>query len=60
MARAVCRRAERSVVPLVQGGHCDSEVARYLNRLSDFLFVAGRFAVMKEGKQEIIWTKGKQ
>jgi cob(I)alamin adenosyltransferase len=55
----VCRRAERCVVPLVQGGHCDAEVGRYLNRLSDFLFVAGRYAVMKEGKQEIIWTKGK-
>ena len=58
LARAVCRRAERAVVPLVSAGEVDPEVGRYLNRLSDFLFVAGRYAVMKEGKEEIIWKKG--
>ena len=57
LARTVCRRAERSVVPLVEQGFVDAEVGKYLNRLSDLLFAAGRTAVMRERKTEIIWTK---
>lgn len=56
-ARTVCRRAERSVVPLVLEGHVDGEVGKYLNRLSDFFFAASRVASHKEGKKEIIWKK---
>ncbi|NXF10240.1 MMAB protein, partial [Smithornis capensis] len=55
--RAVCRRAERSVVPLVQAGEADPNVAKYLNRLSDYLFVLARYAAMKEGKEEKIYVK---
>ena len=57
MARAVCRRAERSTVILLEEGLVDKEVSKYLNRLSDFLFVAARYAAFKEGKQETIWRK---
>lgn len=53
----MCRRAERSVVPLIEIGQVDREVGRYLNRLSDFLFVAGRTACIREGRNEIIWRK---
>ncbi|EGZ16790.1 hypothetical protein PHYSODRAFT_285842 [Phytophthora sojae] len=56
VARAVCRRAERSVVPLVAAGDVDGVVQRYLNRLSDFLFVSARFAALKEGKEETKWV----
>ncbi|KAH7460385.1 hypothetical protein PRIC1_006931 [Phytophthora ramorum] len=56
VARAVCRRAERSVVPLVAAGDVDGVVQRFLNRLSDFLFVAARFAALKEGKEETKWV----
>ncbi|KAG6579993.1 ATP:cob(I)alamin adenosyltransferase [Phytophthora cinnamomi] len=56
VARAVCRRAERSVVPLVAAGDVDGVVQRYLNRLSDFLFVSARFAAVKEGKEETKWV----
>lgn len=52
VARAVCRRAERSVVPLVAAGDVDGVVQRYLNRLSDFLFVSARFAAVKENREE--------
>ncbi|XP_067395555.1 corrinoid adenosyltransferase MMAB [Emydura macquarii macquarii] len=56
-SRAVCRRAERCAVPLVQAGEADANVAKYLNRLSDFLFVLARYAALKEGKEEKIYTK---
>lgn len=53
----MCRRAERSVVPLVQDETVDAEVGRYLNRLSDFLFAASRIAVLRENGTEVIWQK---
>ncbi|CAO2629165.1 Corrinoid adenosyltransferase MMAB [Lemmus lemmus] len=55
--RAVCRRAERRVVPLVQMGEADANVAKFLNRLSDYLFTVARYAAMKEGSQEKIYKK---
>uniref|UniRef100_A0A8C0LAJ4 Corrinoid adenosyltransferase MMAB n=1 Tax=Canis lupus dingo TaxID=286419 RepID=A0A8C0LAJ4_CANLU len=55
--RAVCRRAERRVVPLVQMGETDANVAKFLNRLSDYLFTLARYVAMKEGNQEKIYKK---
>uniref|UniRef100_A0A8D1RAT9 Corrinoid adenosyltransferase MMAB n=1 Tax=Sus scrofa TaxID=9823 RepID=A0A8D1RAT9_PIG len=55
--RAVCRRAERRVVPLVQTGETDVNVAKFLNRLSDYLFTLARYAAMKEGNPEKIYKK---
>nr|XP_033810687.1 corrinoid adenosyltransferase [Geotrypetes seraphini] len=57
LARAVCRRAERCVLPVVQAGEADPNVARYLNRLSDYLFTLARYAAKLEGNQETIYTK---
>lgn len=57
VARSVCRRAERRLVPLVRNGEVDNEPAKYLNRLSDFLFVAARYVAMSEGKQETIYHR---
>lgn len=59
LARTVCRRVERSVVPLVQHGYVDEELGKYLNRLSDLLFAAARTAAMREKREEILWRKGK-
>lgn len=53
LARGVCRRAERAVVPL-DGVH---DVVVYLNRLSDHLFTAARWANMKSGRTETPWRK---
>lgn len=55
VARAVCRRAERRVVALQATGDVDLVIIRYLNRLSDFLFVAARHAANIEGKEETKW-----
>lgn len=54
VARTVCRRAERRLVPLVVDHKtCDPNALRYLNRLSDFFFVAARWVNYKEGQEEI-------
>jgi cob(I)alamin adenosyltransferase len=59
IARTVCRRAERLMVELAdQPGEEVSAVAiRYANRLSDFLFVASRYANQKGGG-DILWVPG--
>lgn len=60
LSRTVCRRLERSVIPLAAEGYVDAELARYLNRLSDFLFVCVRIAAKREGREEILWRKKKE
>ncbi|XP_017269162.1 corrinoid adenosyltransferase [Kryptolebias marmoratus] len=57
LARTVCRRAERSVAPIVRSGEADPDVAKFLNRLSDYLFTAARYAAMKEGSEEKIYRR---
>lgn len=57
MARSACRRAERSVVPLVRAELTDASVGIYLNRLSDYLFTAARYAALKAGEPEVVWAK---
>jgi len=59
VARTVCRRAERSMVELA--GQPDEGVAapalKYINRLSDLLFVASRY-VNERGKGDVLWVPG--
>lgn len=58
LARTVCRRAEREAVRLVESGAPVSLPAlRYLNRLSDLLFVASRYA-NDRGAAEVFWQAG--
>jgi len=58
LARTVCRRAEREAVRLVEAGEPVSGPAlRYLNRLSDLLFVAARYA-NDRGASEVFWKSG--
>ncbi len=58
VARTVCRRAERSVTALVRRGDAARETARYLNRLSDLLFVQSRWIAIATGHAEVLWQKG--
>jgi cob(I)alamin adenosyltransferase len=54
LARTVCRRAERSVVALGADA-VRPEILRYLNRLSDWLFVTARFVNRRERHNEMLW-----
>lgn len=56
-ARTICRRAERWVVALQDNEEINTEALRYLNRLSDWLFVAARYANHALEVPEIIWNK---
>ncbi|KNB46372.1 ATP cobalamin adenosyltransferase [Blastocystis sp. subtype 4] len=60
MCRSICRRAERSVVPLVEREEVDPTVQRYLNRLSDFLYVASRWSVEFDKVEEVPWVPHKK
>ncbi len=56
ITRCVCRRAERGVVNLLQHeAFVDPLVLKYLNRLSDYLFVLARYAGKQLGVEEIAW-----
>ena len=55
VARTVCRRAERRVVTLARETKIDDTLLRYLNRLSDYLFVLSRRSVILDGKQEDLY-----
>jgi len=59
LARTVCRRAERRTVALQQvDGRLNPETVRYLNRLSDLLFVLARIA-NDNGRADVKWVPGK-
>ena len=60
VARTLARRAERRVVPMVRSGAVDPGVGIYLNRLSDFLFVAARFSALRHGHSEKIYKKARE
>jgi len=57
MCRSVCRRAERCLSLVMRTESLDSNVYKYINRLSDYLFTLARYAAMKEKKHEHIYRK---
>jgi cob(I)alamin adenosyltransferase len=59
LARTICRRAERCIIELklIDGEQVSSAVCRYINRLSDHLFVASRY-VNGKGKNDLLWQPG--
>ena len=58
-ARTVCRRAERDIIKLNQIDLVNPEIIKYINRLSDYLFVAGRWVTETLGETETLWHPGK-
>ena len=57
LARTVCRRAEREVVTLARHETVRAEALRYLNRLSDLLFVLARVLARASGAGEVLWQR---
>ena len=55
MARAVARRAERIIVTLSKDESIGDDLKRYINRLSDVLFVMARQLARRDGGQEVFW-----
>ena len=55
LARTVCRRAERTIVSLQKNEQIDGNVVKYVNRLSDLLFMMARLANQLDGAGEELW-----
>ncbi len=55
LARAVCRRAEREAVALSRQEKIGAQAVKYLNRLSDALFVMARYENSKRGAPDVLW-----
>ena len=60
IARCVCRRAERLAVALSQEESVNEIIIRYLNRLSDYLFVLARYLARQLDVEEVTWTARKK
>jgi len=56
-ARTICRRAERICIRLTREEAVDSQINRFLNRLSDALFVLARWAAKTQGEPEFLWER---
>jgi cob(I)alamin adenosyltransferase len=56
IARTVCRRAERSVIKLSKSSPVEEIIIRYLNRLSDYLFVLARKTGKDSNANETVWA----
>lgn len=59
LSRTVCRRAERSMVRLHNTEPLSEAARRYVNRLSDLLFILGRALNRAGGRGDVLWQKGK-
>lgn len=57
VCRTVCRRAERRIVALTHEAEINPDVLKYVNRLSDYLFVLSRKLNFLAGEEEKIWRK---
>ena len=56
-ARTICRRAERVCVILARDEPLDAEIIKFLNRLSDALFVLARWVAKTQGEPEVLWER---
>jgi len=57
LARTICRRAERTAWLLAKESQVNADLLRYLNRLSDYLFVVARTLARQDGGEETLWQR---
>jgi len=57
LARTVARRAEREMTVLAEDEAINPEAVRFINRLSDLLFVMGRY-LNDKGRSDVLWVRG--
>lgn len=55
VARCICRRAERLIVHLSEEQEMEAGIIKYVNRLSDYLFVLGRYTAKRQNVEEVSW-----
>jgi cob(I)alamin adenosyltransferase len=60
VARTICRRAERTIWKLNEESPVDEMVLKYVNRLSDFLFVYARYSTQRVGGREYLWDSKRE
>jgi len=60
VARTTCRRAERRTWTLAETADVNPELLKYINRLSDLLFVIARVLARQEGSSEVLWRSGRR
>jgi cob(I)alamin adenosyltransferase len=60
LSRAICRRAERQLIQLAASSGKFPQPIKYLNRLSDYLFVAARYLNLQSQNSEIYWQANQQ
>jgi cob(I)alamin adenosyltransferase len=60
LSRAVCRRVERCIVHLANSESVSDFARKYLNRLSDLLFVLGRALNQASGNDDVLWIRGEK
>jgi cob(I)alamin adenosyltransferase len=60
LARAICRRVERGIVRLSEEETVRAESRRYINRLSDLLFILGRALNRAAGGEDVLWQRKRQ
>ncbi|MFV0521275.1 MAG: cob(I)yrinic acid a,c-diamide adenosyltransferase [Mangrovibacterium sp.] len=60
LARAICRRAERRIVEMAEMIEVDKQLVKYINRLSDYLFVLSRKLNVQEDYSEVFWKPNKK
>lgn len=59
LARAVCRRAERTLVTANRESEISAQLLAYINRLSDLLFVMARYITRQQGEVEVYWQSSR-
>lgn len=59
LARSICRRAERQIIPLLEHADVSQDILVYMNRLSDYLFMASRYSNHLLNRPETFWEHHK-